>query len=474
MKKMCGIGVVVTAMLFFTLGSWVESPSASPTIEKLTPQTSVYEPPSRLKTIKERKFLNVVIINSPTTYYIGPEGKVGFEYDLLSGYADYLGVKLNLKVVNTINEALHYSKDDEIDIIAASLSITDDRKALYRFGPTYFTVQQQVVCHRTLKNKKPLPTKVEELVGLKILVGEDTSYVENLTHLAKEVEGLTYSTTSEFSTEQILEQVWKKEIDCTVVDSNIFSINHRYYPELTQAFAIHEKESLAWIIPKDADALEQDLYYWINRYQFSGRMAELRDYYYSYINLFDYYNTKVFYERIKTRLPKYRKYFYEAAKKYDLPWTLLAAQAYQESHWDPTATSPTGVRGIMMLTNATSRHLGVKNRLNPKESIFGGAKYLRELMDRLPETIQGTNRDAVALAAYNVGLGHIYDARRLCEKLNKDPDTWKDIKTVLPLLSQKRYYQTLKYGYARGSEPVRYVNGIYNYSNILHNHLTDE
>ncbi len=183
--------------------------------------------------------------------------------------------------------------------------------------------------------------------------------------------------------------------------------------------------------------------------------------------VFDYFDIRTFHWRIETRLPLYRKWFEESGKRYNIPWTLLAAQSYQESHWNSRAKSPTGVRGLMMLTQNTARAMGVTNRLDPRQSIFGGARYLASLMDRIPATVHPNNRYLFALAAYNVGFGHLTDARNLAQELGKNPDSWHDLKTVLPLLSQPKYYSKLPFGYARGMEPVRYVDRIVNYQDIL-------
>ncbi len=203
-------------------------------------------------------------------------------------------------------------------------------------------------------------------------------------------------------------------------------------------------------------------------------MAELKDHYYSHILYFDYYDTKMFYKRMKSRLPKYEKYFKLAADKYDIPWRLIAAQSYQESHWNPRAKSFTGVRGLMMLTRTTAKHVGVKNRLSPKQSVLGGAKHLNNMINSVPKEVEGENRLKFALAAYNIGMGHVKDAQVLASKFGLDKNVWSDLKTVLPLLSQKRYYRSLRYGYARGSEPVRYVEAIYDYRDILENYTNEK
>jgi membrane-bound lytic murein transglycosylase F len=186
------------------------------------------------------------------------------------------------------------------------------------------------------------------------------------------------------------------------------------------------------------------------------------------------YDRKVFVKHLKTRLPKYRKHFKKAAKQEKLPWKLLAAQAYQESHWNRRAKSPTGVRGIMMLTRRTAASLGIKNRLDPEKSIHGGAKYLARMQKRIPRAVVKTDRTLFALGAYNVGFGHIQDARILARRKNKNPNRWGDMTKVLPLLSQKKYYKSLRYGYARGHEPVKYVERIRAYHSLLKQRTTGQ
>lgn len=179
------------------------------------------------------------------------------------------------------------------------------------------------------------------------------------------------------------------------------------------------------------------------------------------------YEIQTFLRHIETRLPYYREEFQQAEKKTGVPWTLLASVAYQESKWNRHAVSPTGVRGLMMLTRSTANDLGIQNRLDPIKSIFGGARYLSSLHKRVPSEIRMPDRMFVALAAYNVGFGHVKDARVLAERLGKDSTKWDDLKEVLPLLSQKEYYEDLPHRYARGSEPVQYVKRIRAYRKIL-------
>jgi len=422
---------------------------------------------SLLEKIKKKKHLDVVILNSPTTYYIGNDEKVGFEYDLISAFAKSIGVDLNLTVVYTVNEALQKSREGIGDITVAGLTITNERKKEFKFGPIYFSVQEQLICSSDLIRERKFPKKFKDIAGHSIMVGKETSYEVTLNQLKKKYHNIDFNTTIEYSNEQLLDMTQQRKIDCTVADSNIFMINQRYYPKLRRALVLSKNRYLSWIIRKGDDSLNEALYKWLNLFEYSGKMEELKGRYFTYLSLFDYYDTSMFYTRYQKRLPKYKKYFVEAGKKYNIPWIILAAVSYQESHWNPRATSYTGVRGMMMLTNNTARLLGVKNRLNAKQSIFGGAKYLNTLSKKLPKEIKGVNRWAFILASYNAGYGHILDAQTLAKRLNKNPYSWTEIKKILPLLEQKKYFRHLRYGYARGSEPVRYVDAIQNYYDIM-------
>jgi len=450
--------LIFFSLSFFAFG-WLSHTAYMPAKKKIEP--------TLFEKIKKRKSLNVVLLNSPSTYFIGPNGPQGFEYDLLDAYSKHLSLELNITAVHTIEEALNWTQKPGIDIISASLSKTPLREKKFNFGPSYFEVQEQVVCNRSMQRSSKFPRDVEDLEGLSIVVGAKTSYSETIEALKADDYEINATYTSDYSTEELLDKVSKHEIDCTIADSNVYALNLRYFPEIAMAFTISNREQLAWILPKGSKELEADMYAWLNSYNQQGKLGQLKDHYYSYVLFFDYYNTKMFYKRIKTRLPKYKKYFQEAATRFGIPWTLLAAISYQESHWNPKAKSFTGVRGLMMLTRHTAKLLGVKNRLDPKQSIVGGTRHIKQMLKFIGDDVKGENRLKLALAAYNIGMGHIRDAQTLATEIGLDKNSWKDLKIVLPLLSQKKYYSSLEYGYARGEEPVKYVESIYNYRDIL-------
>lgn len=417
----------------------------------------------RLEKIKAKGELVVLTRNAATTFYESREGYMGVEYEMAQAFADSLGVQVRFIQKDDVSSLFDGVNNGKADFSAAGLTHTLDREKEFLFGPTYQNVTQQIVCRRGGKK----PKKVEDLVGVEIIVAAESSYVEQLNKIKKSHPDIQWKEISDTDTETVLEHVWKKKIDCTIADSNIVAVNRRYFPELSVRFDMTEPESLAWVVRKKDTDMQFLINDWFSEYKDSGKLEEVMHRYYGYIEGFDYVDVRAYQRKIKSHLPKHIKSFKKHANKNKINWTLLAAQAYQESHWRANAKSPTGVRGMMMLTRTTAKELGIKNRLNANASIKGGALYLNKLKKRLPETVTEPDRTWIALAAYNVGMGHIWDARKLAKELNKNPDSWQELATVLPLLTKKKYYKNLKHGYARGYEPVSYVKNIRDYQDML-------
>ena len=417
----------------------------------------------RLEKIKAKGEIVVLTRNAATTFYETGKGYLGVEYEMAQAFAESIGVDARFIQKSDVSSLFEGVNKGEADFAAAGLTRTEDREKSFLFGPAYQSVTQQLVCRRGGKR----PKKIEDLVDVKIKVSTSSSYVEQLRQVKKQHPEVQWQEVDDTDTETLLENVWFKKIDCTIADSNIVAINRRYYPELSVRFDVTEPESLAWVFSKSDESLQDAVDEWFSEYKSSGKLDEVMHRYYGYIERFDYVDVRAYQRKIKSHLPTYKKVFKQAAKKHKSSWTLLAAQAYQESHWRPKAKSPTGVRGMMMLTRTTAKELGVKNRLDPNASIMGGALYLNKLRKRLPKEVVEPDRTWLALAAYNVGMGHIWDARKLAKMLNKNPDSWQDMAKVLPLLTKKKYYKNLKHGYARGFEPVSYVKNIRDYQDML-------
>jgi membrane-bound lytic murein transglycosylase F len=233
------------------------------------------------------------------------------------------------------------------------------------------------------------------------------------------------------------------------------------------ALAISGPEPLAWAVRPGARGLRREINAFFEEIEHDGTFDRIYDRYYGDSEIFDYVDIKTFHRRLETRLPRYEEIFRREAERYGFDWRLIAAMAYQESHYHPLATSYTGVRGLMQITLATAQQLGVENRLDPEESIRGGVAYLHWLYERFDDIADERERLLFAMAAYNVGYGHVRDAQKLARQQGLDPQLWQSLEETLPLLSDPRYYHDLPHGYARGREPVRYVTRILDYYDIL-------
>ncbi|WP_051748224.1 membrane-bound lytic murein transglycosylase MltF [Nevskia soli] len=429
----------------------------------LLPLSTCSPKPTALQRMQMTGKLVVATTNSPTTCYDGPQGLTGYECDLLQGLAKKLGVKLDLQFFDSTPETVDAVAEGRADVAAASINITPARQARVRFSHPL----QQVVLQLVYNSDDIAPQNLGDLDGdLEVVPG--SSGEEILTADQARYPALKWNRAEpENDVDDLLYQVSKGEIDYTVANSDLVAINQRYYPNLRVAFAVSDKQDLAWALPHDGDASLYNAVQEYLRQLGENEMARLRDRYFGHINETDYQGVTQFTTDVQARLPRYRAYFEDAAKRYGLDWRVVAAIGYQESHWDPAAISPTGVRGIMMLTTETAADLKVANRENAAESIRGGARYFQQIMGQLPPQIAEPDRTWMALAAYNQGVGHLLDARALAAQLGGDPNRWLDVRNALPLLSRERWFKKTRHGYARGREAVGFVGNVRNYYDML-------
>ncbi|MDF2178960.1 membrane-bound lytic murein transglycosylase MltF [Aliiglaciecola sp. CAU 1673] len=415
----------------------------------------------KLQQVLDAGVLKVGTLYGPTTYYTGPGGPEGFEYELVKGFAEHLGVQLEVLPYFSLNEAFSHLENQNLDLLAAGLTVTPEREARYRFGPAYQLVSQKLV----YKQGHVRPRDIENIDG-ELMVVSDSSHAATLRTLKGEYADLRWQETKDMDMEELMEAVLDEQYDYTVADSNILAVMQRRYPELAVGFTLHEEQRVAWAMNANADdSLMAAMLDYFGTLYVDGKLAALEDKYYGHVRQFNYVATRLFMRAVDDVLPTYRPWFEQYAGELD--WRLLAAMAYQESLWDPMAKSATGVRGLMMLTLATAQDLGVTSRLDPQQSISGGARYLQDLIRRIPDRITYPDRIYFALAAYNIGMGHLEDARVLTQRQGGNPDLWVDVKQRLPLLRQKKHYRTTKYGYARGDEAAAYVANIRRYYDTL-------
>lgn len=429
-----------------------------------------------LKKIKERGSIIAIVDNSSTGYFLYKGQPMGYEYDLLERYAKHIGVELQVKLTSSIDRAFEMLNNGEGDVIAYSLTVTKDRKRIVSFTDNHYTTRQ-VLVQRKPDNwtkmtsdqiNKALIRNQVDLVGEEIHVRKSSSYVDRLHNLSQEIGGDIVIIEEEDSaeTEELIKRVALGEFDYTVADESVALVNAAYYPNIDVKTAISFPQQIAWAVRKNAPKLLTSLNSWMvdlkkkptfnviyNKY-FKNKRASARR------NKSDY--SSMGGEKISI----YDDLIKEAADSLGWDWRLLASQIYQESRFDPKAKSWAGAIGLMQLIPETGKRFGASNLYDPKQSIRAGINYLRYL-DRLwKKTIEDDDeRRKFVLASYNVGLGHVVDARELAKKYDRDPTVWTDnVEYFLLMKSKPEFFrdEIVESGYCRGEEPVNYVRQILN------------
>lgn len=422
-----------------------------------------------LEQVQSQKILRVATRYSLTTYYQNPSGEFrGLEHDLIKRFAKELGVESQIIVVSDIQQLLSLLKDQRVDF-AVGLTVNEQLKSTVHFAPAYQTVTPQIVYRH---NNSPPPSELAGFNENHILhVVASGNQVNLLKELQKKYPTLCWKEVPAVEAADLLKQVWKGKIHYALVNSNELVQVQRFYPELRVGFEFPISQQLAWAFPlaHGDSRLYATTVKFFSQLHRSDELERLIERHYGHLDTenFDYVDTRRFYQHVTERLPTYRRYFQEVAEESDIDWRLLAAVGYQESHWNPNAVSRTGVRGIMMLTKSTAEEMGVQDRTDPLQSIEGGTKYFVMLKNRLNDEIPEPDKTWLALAAYNVGLGHLRDAQKLAQQQGKRTDYWINIEKTLLLLSQPRWYKQTQYGRARGYETVDFVRNVRRFYDML-------
>ncbi|XKG39586.1 membrane-bound lytic murein transglycosylase MltF [Marinobacter sp.] len=420
--------------------------------------------PTTLDDVRSEGVLHVITRNAPSIYFEGRDGPTGFEYELARRFAEELGVELRVRVAESNTEILSVLDRDYAHIGLAGLTVSEERNARFHTVPTGLTTQSVIIYNRD----RDRPESLEDLEDQVLHVVADSYHLAHLNQLAEEHEALTWTAHADLDAAGILRRVEAGEFAVAVVDANELALNQVFFPDVKRGFSLGDPQSLAWLFPQAQDqSLVIEANRFFERVEADGSLAQIKERFYGHLDRLNYVGARTFVHHVRNRLPQYETLFQDYGATEDLDWRLLAAIGYQESHWRPDARSPTGVRGLMMLTRTTASHIGIDDRLDPEKSIKGGARYFKMVHAKIPERIPEPDRTWFALASYNVGFGHLEDARILTESAGKNPDRWMDVKEFLPLLAQKEWYSKTRYGYARGHEPVVYVQNIRRYYDVL-------
>lgn len=406
--------------------------------------------------------LRVVTASSPHSYYVYRNQSMGFDYTLASEFADYLGVRLKVVPCGTWEDMLAALYGRRGDLIAAGIEITPARSQQAAFSDGYREVEQHLISHR---RSAPI-VGLRDLAGKTVDVGRGSAHHERLEELRRQGIDVTIRAHDDTPDDQLIQQVARGEIDCTVANSNVALMVRRYYPSAAVQPLGRDTLPLGWAArPADRQLLEK-----VNEFfqamTETGRLEDIYEKYHWSIGDFDYIDLKAFHDRVRTRLPRFRPFIKDAASRNGFDWCLIAAQAYRESHLDPMARGAGDAKGLLQIMPVTGRSLKATDLFDPVVNIKAGVQYLRWLFDQL-EGMEEDDRMLTALAAYNVGLGHIQDAQRLALKTGLDPNRWESLAKILPLLRFRKYHQQAEQGFCRGDITVAYVKHIMVYYDIL-------
>ncbi|HKT74155.1 MAG TPA: membrane-bound lytic murein transglycosylase MltF [Steroidobacteraceae bacterium] len=419
--------------------------------------------PSELAAIRARGEIRVVTLNTPTCYYLGSQGTEGLEFELARNFAAQLGVRLTMYAVGTERAMQAELLAGRADIAAAQLTASGDWRSVAEPAEPYSQNAQFVVYRRD--GVRPRGTLQIESAKLAVRAGSPQEEMLKKLHrtLAPQLQWIGTAPTSA----DPLEDVDSGDADYALIDAREFSFARHLYPDVLVGFALPDKRPVQWMIKRGAPDLLEAANRFFRAARHAGLLASLETEESGDNRPFQYEESREFQVHLMERLPRYRGWFEAASTQTGIDWRLLAAIGYQESKWDPTAVSGDGALGVMMLTSDTATAMGIKDRTNPEDNIAAGARYLAEVRAKVPERIPEPDRTWLTVAAYNVGFGHLEDARILAQMKGKNPDSWADVREELPLLAQERWYQRVKRGYARGWEPVQFVDRVQRYLRLL-------
>jgi membrane-bound lytic murein transglycosylase F len=419
--------------------------------------------PKGLAQVRARGELRVGTVNEPTAYYLGAHGPQGYEYGLARAFADSLGIPLVIVAARDRSTLRELLAEGSVDIAAAQLSADESWKRAGLATIDYREVEQLVVQRRG----HAVTRNIAGLNGARLVVREGSPQLQLLRELR--ASGANYLTWTELPREQAdpLDWVNTGDADFAIIDKSEFTFARHLYPEVSVAFSLPDPRPMQWLVRRSAIDLRDAVNRFFVAARASGELRRLERDAEAEAGDFQYQEARRFQDDLAARLPELRAMFEQAAATQSLDWRLLAAVGYQESHWDNHAVSGDGAAGIMMLTEATAKAMGVADRRNAEQNIAGGAAYFAQVLQMIPARVAEPDRSWLALAAYNVGFGHLEDARILAQMQGKDPDSWADVRQFLPWLAQERWYRQARRGYARGWEPVRFVDQVRGFLAVL-------
>lgn len=408
--------------------------------------------------------LRVAVMVHPTIFYTDPNGEpAGLEYDLISAFAKTQQLKLQLKRFDTPDAARLALLRDEVDAVAMG-GTADSLNAAELPTKARYHESGWVLLNSP---QKFTPKSFAELKPRRVVVSARIFSHPRMIELRQRNATIQFVEDVKLDDESLIAAVGDEDVDYAIVEEDTYNASRHFHYDAQRAFTVQPALQRVWLFANDETRLRDEANAFLTRITRDGQITRVLDRYFGFPQRLTAIDAEVFAERIGSLLPRYRAWFQQAQETYGIEWRLLAALAYQESHWTDDATSETGVRGIMQFTEDTARRYKV-DRLDPRSSILGGARYLSVLKrDGLAARIQEPDKTWLALAAYNVGLGHVENARLLTQRANKNPDMWPDVRRHLPLLAKPEIAAQFKLGPCRCNMPVEYVESVRAYYDVL-------
>ena len=428
-----------------------------------------------LKNVKNRDTLIAVVNNSSTSYFIYKGQPMGFEYELLDRLAKYLDVGLHIEIEKDIGKAMQMLHNGEADIVAHKLTITKDRKELVAFTNPHYSVKQVLVQQKPENWQYMDKHQIEaylirnpvELVDKPVYLKKNSSYVSRMQKLADEISGdiNIIEEAGEIGTEALIKRVARGEIDYTVADDDIASVNKSYYPILDIKTEISAPQKIAWAVRKSSPDLLKAINNWL--YEIKQK-PDFNVIYRKYFVNTRTINTRADSENTTinegNKISQYDALLIAEAEKLGWDWKLLAALVYEESRFDYNEVSWMGAVGLMQVVPTTAASFGNYNLYIPEHNIKAGTAYLKWLQNYWKSKVPDEQeRLRFILASYNAGQGHVIDAMNLADKYGRNPYIWEDnVEYYLLQKSKSKYYTdpVVKMGYCRGEEPVNYVEDV--------------
>lgn len=399
--------------------------------------------------------LRVLILEHPLVHdKTNTGGRRGLERDLLQHFADTYGLRMRFFPKKNIDEIYEGLRNGEGDIGAGRLWTPSHRHGFIS-GPAFEESHLSLFCHR-----KARVQHVTDLANRRVLLAAKDNLDGMDVRLRQLVPDVQLNLVTQSSAEGLLRRVARGQSDCALVENLEGAYFTRAWGQIEKIAPMTEERSFSWILQPDQKDLQSLMNAWFQRASRDDEIMRIEDRYRSALSQLDRNDVRQFLDNMRRRLPHYGKAFKASAKEHGLDWRLVASVAYQESHWNPDARSHTGVLGLMQLTAETAAHVGIEDRTDPMQSIWGGSFYLKQLLNRFPATLDPSERLALALASYNCGWAHIKDAQGLAVQRGLNPYSWRHLKIILPLLENPEVAAKLTYGGARGRETVQFVERV--------------